>query len=219
MKQRGIVFRPARTEGFMILLLPMTQGGHDLLLHRTAASEPGPISEILLGVSLCDLSRASSVCLGARKHRRGAPSSTSHPHQKYRPFFALAPSLSQICDSFVRELRLAFVSRLGNSKSWLRQPFFEAYRKISQKLLMRNPVVVLGLTLDVYRCSLARTTGPFSSHSSFWLVQRKRPGKPSPRCTGDRSREPRSLFPPTAASASCKESGLANRLLSQSLSR
>ena len=28
---------------------------------------------------------------------------------------------------------------------------------------MRHPGVVVGLTLDVYRCSLARATGPFSN--------------------------------------------------------
>ena len=42
---------------------------------------------------------------------------------------------------------------------------------------MRHLIFVLGLTLDVYRCSLARATGPFSSHGSFCLVQRERTGK------------------------------------------
>ena len=46
---------------------------------------------------------------------------------------------------------------LGSSKSWVRKPAFEAYRKISRKLLMRHPIVVLGLTLRVNRCSLARS--------------------------------------------------------------
>ena len=40
---------------------------------------------------------------------------------------------------------------------------FEAYRKIARKLLKRHLIVVLGLTLHVNRCSLARATGPFSS--------------------------------------------------------
>ena len=39
---------------------------------------------------------------------------------------------------------------------------------------MRHLIVVLGLTLNVYRCSLARATGPFSSNGSFFLVQRER---------------------------------------------
>ena len=52
--------------------------------------------------------------------------------------------------------------------------------KIS-KLAMRHPAVVLGLTLNAHRCSLARATGPLSSHGCFCLVQRERPGKPSPK--------------------------------------
>ena len=58
----------------------------------------------------------------------------------------------------------------GSSKSWLRYPRFEAYRKISRKLLMRNLIVVLGLTFHVKRCSLARATGPVFSHGSFYLA-------------------------------------------------
>ena len=42
---------------------------------------------------------------------------------------------------------------------------------------MRHLIFVLGLTLNMYRCALAITTGPFSSHCSFCLVQRERPGK------------------------------------------
>ena len=160
----------------------MTQGRHDFLLHRTATSELAPISEVPLGVSLRALSRAPSDCLGARKHHRWARSSTSCPHQKYRrSSFARAPSRSQSGDSFIRKLGLAFVSRLGSSKSWLRKTVFEAYRKVTRKLLMRQLAVVLGFSLDVNRCSLARATGPFSSHGSFCLVQRERPGKPSPK--------------------------------------
>ena len=37
----------------------------------------------------------------------------------------------------------------------------------SRKLLMRHLIVVLELTFHVNRCSLARATGPFSSHGSF----------------------------------------------------
>ena len=38
-------------------------------------------------------------------------------------------------------------SGLGSSKSWLRHPRFEVYRKIPRKLLKRHLVVVLGLKL------------------------------------------------------------------------
>ena len=142
-------------------------------MHRTAASELDPISEIPLGVSLRALSRASSFRLGARKHRREAPRSSSSPHQKFRrSSFARAPSLSQFGDSLLRGLRLALTSRLGSSKSWLRQSLFESYRKVAWKLLMRHLlVVVLGLTLNMCRCSLARATGPFSCHGSLCLVE------------------------------------------------
>ena len=51
--------------------------------------------------------------------------------------------------------------RLGSSESWLRQPCFEAYRKIVRKLLMRHLIAVLGLTLHVHRCSFARARGLF----------------------------------------------------------
>ena len=71
----------------------------------------------------------------------------------------------------IRELRLALVSRLGSSKSWLRRPCFVTYRKIARKLLMRHRIVVLGVILNMYRCSLARATGPFSSQGSFGLVE------------------------------------------------
>ena len=145
-------------------------------MNRTAASKLGPISEILFGVSPRALSRASGVCLGAKIHPGEALVSKSSPHQKFRRFcFARAPSRSQFVDSFLRNLRLALVSRVGRSESWLRQPPFEAYRKIAWKLQMRHPIVVLRLKLYVYRCSLARATGPFSSHGSFCLVQRERP--------------------------------------------
>ena len=115
----------------------------------------------------------SSICLGAREHRGEAVSSRSFPHQESRrSCFARAPSRPKFGDSFLRELRLALISRLGSSLSWLREPFFEAYRKISRKLLMHHVIVVRGLTLHGYRCSLARATGPFSSHGNFCLVQR-----------------------------------------------
>ena len=60
------------------------------------------------------------------------------------------------------------------SKSWLRHPVFEAYRKITRKLLMRHLIGVLKLKLHVNRCSLARATGPFS----FASLQKERPGLP-----------------------------------------
>ena len=90
-----------------------------------------PSQKFPLGVSLRALSRASSVCLGARKHRREAQSSTSPSQNKYRrPSFARAPSRSQFGDSFLRKLRFALVSRLGRSKYWLRQPFFDLIAKL-----------------------------------------------------------------------------------------
>ena len=67
--------------------------------------------------------------------------------QSRRSGFARAPSRSQFGDSFLRELRLALVSRLGSSESWLRRPVFEAYYKIARGLLMRHLIVVLGLIL------------------------------------------------------------------------
>ena len=45
---------------------------------------------------------------------------------------------------------------LGSSKSWLRHPCFEAYRKIARELLMRHLIVVLGLTLHVRKQVLSR---------------------------------------------------------------
>ena len=69
--------------------------------------------------------------------------------------------------------------KLGSSKYCLRHPCFEAHRKISRELLMRRPIAVLGLTLHVNRCSLASAMGPFSSNGSFCLVQRERSGIPS----------------------------------------
>ena len=140
------------------------------------------ISEISLGVSLRALSRAADAWLGARGHPGEALCSASSPNQKSpRSCFARAPSRSQLGDNLLRELRLALVLRLGSSVSWLRRPCFEVYRKTARKLLMRHPIVVLGPTFHVYKCSLVRVTGPFSSHGSFFLVktwlQRKRPGK------------------------------------------
>ena len=53
--------------------------------------------------------------------------------QEYRrSYFARAPSQSHFGSSFLRELRLALVSRLGSSKPWLRQPSFKAYRKVAR---------------------------------------------------------------------------------------
>ena len=52
---------------------------------------------------------------------------------------------------------------LGSSKSSLRHPYFEAYRKIARKLLMRHLIVVLRLTFHANRCLLARVTGPIFS--------------------------------------------------------
>ena len=97
MALRGMVFCPTKTEGCMIWLPFNDAWGTWFLLHQTAASELDPILKIPLGVSIRALSRASSVFLGARKHRREAPSSTSTPHQKYRrSSFARAPSRSQL---------------------------------------------------------------------------------------------------------------------------
>ena len=159
---------------------------NDATRHSSLPGKNGRAVDLVTsGVSLRALSRASSVCLGAREYRREARSSTSSPHQKYRrPSFAPAPSRSQFGDFFLRKHRLALVSRLGSSVSWLRQPLFEAYRKVSRKLLIHHLIVVLGLTLNVYRCSLARATGHFCPHGRFCLVQRERPGKPSPRGQG-----------------------------------
>ena len=75
--------------------------------------------------------------------------------------------------------RASTCSSLGSSKSWLRHPCFEVYRKISLKLLKSHLIVILGLKLHVNRFSLARATGPFPSNGSFCLVQRGRPVKPS----------------------------------------
>ena len=153
--------------------LPMTQARHVLYGIERPPRSWIPPRENPLGVSPCALSRAPSVCLGAPKHREGALSSTSPPHKKFRrSCFARAPSRSQFGDSLLRELRLALVSRPGSSKSWLRQPCFETYRKMARKLLMRQLIVVLGLTSHVYRCSLARATGPFSHTVASASLQR-----------------------------------------------
>ena len=58
-----------------------------------------------------------------------------------RSFFARARSRSHFGDSFLRELRLALVSRLGSSESWLRRPCFEAF----EKLLQYPSLVILGV--------------------------------------------------------------------------
>ena len=56
------------------------------------------------------LTRVSSVCLGARKHRREARTCSSSPHQEYRrSSFARAPSRSQFGDSSLRKLRREMV--------------------------------------------------------------------------------------------------------------
>ena len=99
-QRRGHNFFPAKTEGSMIWLpvkdarrawffclgiisLPADDAMRAwFLLRRTTFSELDPTSEIPLGVSLRALSRAPSVCLGARNHRREARNSTSPPHKK-----------------------------------------------------------------------------------------------------------------------------------------
>ena len=87
----------------------MTQEGHAFLLHRAAASELDPISEILLGVSPRAFSRASIFCLGAQIHRGEPFSSTNSPHQKSRRSgFARAPSRLQFCDSFLSRASTCF---------------------------------------------------------------------------------------------------------------
>ena len=124
--------------------------------------ELDPISEIPLGVSPRALSRASGFCIGARKHRGEALSSISSPHQNSRrSCFARALSRLLFCVTFLRKLRLALVSRLGSSESWLRKPFFEAHRKIARELLMRHLIFDLGLTFHVHRCSLPRAKKKF----------------------------------------------------------
>ena len=184
-----MIWLPAMTQGVngfsawtCFCYLPMTQGRHEFLLDRTAASELDPISEIPLGVSPRALFRASGVCLGARKHRREARSYTGSPHQEYRrSSFARAPKRSQFGGSLLRKLCLAQSSRVGSSKSWLRQHSFEAYCKIARKLLIRHLIVVLGLTLD---CTSARPREPrglLPPTAATAPCKRERPGKPSPR--------------------------------------
>ena len=58
--------------------------------------------------------------------------------------------------------------RLGSSKSWLRHACFEDNRKIARKLLICHLAVVLGLTLHIYRHSLARAM-------VFFLPRKLRP--------------------------------------------
>ena len=84
---------------------------------------------------------------------------------------ASSPPMLEVSRSRIRKPRLACFS-LGSSKSWLRHPFFEAYRKHVLKLLMRHLIVVLGLKFHINRCSLARAAGPFS----FASLQKERPG-------------------------------------------
>ena len=128
-----------------------------------------------MSVSPRALSRASSVCLRAPKYRAEALSSASSTHQKpSRSCLARAPGRSQFGDNWFRELRVALVPRLGSSKSWLRQPCFEAHHKIARKMLMRHLIFILGLTLHMYRCSFTSPTGPFPAHGSSFLVQRER---------------------------------------------
>ena len=151
-------------DGPRALQAPLTSSIAGLLSH---------LRNPLGGVSPRALSRALSVCLRARKNHGEALSSTSSPHQEpRRSCFARAPSRSHFGDSFLRKLRRALVSRLESSKSWLRQASFKVHRKIARKLLMSHLIVVLEVTLNVHRCLLARATGPFSSHDSFWLVQK-----------------------------------------------
>ena len=72
------------------------------------------------------------------------------------------PAGRNICRLFVSQASTCFsLPRLGSSKSWLRQLCFGAYRKVARKPLMRHLIVVLGLALHVYRCSLARARGLF----------------------------------------------------------
>ena len=161
----------------------MTKGGHDFLLHRTAASELDPISEFSLGVRPRAFSRVSSVYLGAREHRGEALISTSSPQQmSRRPRFARAQSRSKTGDSCLRMIPLALVSRLGCSKSWLRNPCFETYRKNAQKMPMRHPIVVFGLVYCARVQALAReSNGAYVPQRQLLPRERERLGNPSPR--------------------------------------
>ena len=142
----AVVFCPSKTEGFMSWL--PSNDARRACFFIASNGRFGARSHLInsLGRKPSRFFSSLVCCLRARKHRGEAQSSTSSPHE--------FPE-----GGLLRELRLALVSRLGSSMPWLRQPFFEAFRKITRKLLMRHLIVVLGLTLDVYRCSLARTTG------------------------------------------------------------
>ena len=155
------------------------------------ASELDPISEIPLGLSPRALSRASSVCLGARKHRGKALSSTCPLTRSLAGLASLErPAGRNLGGHFLRKHRLALISRVGSSRSWLLQPCLEAYQKNSRKMPLRHLIVVLGMTLNVYKFSLAKATGPFVSHGSFCPVQRKRPGYPSKEARGGKIKLP-----------------------------
>ena len=103
-----------------------------------------------------------------------------------RTRFAIAPSRSQylaaVCFAS-SDLLLSFTTR--KPRSWLRQRYFGAYRKIARKLLMRHLIVVLGFKFHVYRCSLARARGPSSPMQAPASLQMpSRPGNSSPRGHG-----------------------------------
>ena len=150
----------------------MALGGACFLIALNGRRGAGPHLRNSLGRKPSRFVSASSVCLEARKQHGEAPSPTSPLYQKYRrSCLARAASRSQFSDILLRKPRLALISRLESSESWLRLPCFEAHRKIARKLLMRHLSAVLGLKFYVYRCSLARATGPFSLNGSFFLVE------------------------------------------------
>ena len=139
-----------------------------------------------LGVSPRALSRASSACLGAQEHRGEALCSTNSPHQNSRKScFARAPSRSKFGDSFLRELRLTLVSRLGSSQSWLSQP-----SKLIAKLLGSFCDATTSLSLGPH-CTCTGARSRELRDGAFFLPrqhlprkQRERPGIPSPRGQG-----------------------------------
>ena len=78
-----------------------------------------------------------------------------------RPLLRVPAYLRCVGGLKLHDSRASIYFSLGSSKSWLHHPCFEAHRKIVRKLLIRHLIVVLGPTLHVNRCSLARASGPF----------------------------------------------------------
>ena len=72
--------------------------------------------------------------------------------------FACQLTSKEASSRTIRKLRIGLVSEARNSATL---SYFEAYRKKCSELLMRHLIVVLGLKLDINRCSLARAMGLF----------------------------------------------------------